>query len=226
MKLMKQPLRIAVWFAFVSLGLLFAATPTRAQSADDDLRVYAVSIVDVIPFRRHVSGYGVYLGNGAVLTAAHVVGRWSLLSAPRVLIAGQELLAKVEKKGSFEQTDLALLSVDETSLPVSMRLRRNPLCKKSPNVGTNVVVAYPDRTVRSEIISPTSIPPADRARFGTLINDVQVSGSGAFSDDLKCLLGIMSASVQTYNYRGQNRRAGYFVPAPKIADFIPAELRF
>jgi hypothetical protein len=214
------------WFSFVCLGLVFAATPTQAQNFDDDLRVYAVSIINVVPFKSPVSGYGVYLGNGAILTAAHVVGRWSLFSTPRVLIAGQELLAKVVKKGSFEQTDLALLAVDETSLPVSLRLRRNPLCKMPLNVGMSVVVVYPERTARSKIISPKSISPAYRARFSSLINDVQGSGSGAYSAERKCLLGIMSASVRTSNFQGQNERAGYFVPASRIADFIPAELRF
>ena len=195
------------------------------SNPDDDLKVYATSIINIAPFRRPISGYGVYLGQGAFLTAAHVVGHWSLFINPRILIGDQELSATVTKRGSFEQTDLALLAVDEKLLPVSLRLRRNPLCKMPLYVGTKVAVVYPERTVRSQIISPALVSRENRIRFGSLINDVQVSGAGAFVAERHCLLGIMSASVPT-NYRGQDGRAGYFVPASKIAEFLPAELRF
>jgi hypothetical protein len=218
-------MRLAAWFSFI-MAAAFVSVPVHAQNPDDDLRVYAVSVINTTPFKRPFSGYGIYLGQGAVITAAHVVGHWALFTNPRILIARQELPAKVIKKGSFEQTDLALLSVDEASLPVSLRLRRSPLCKALPNVGSNVVVVYPERTVRSRIFSPQLIAPIYRTRFNTLIRDVQGSGSGAFDVERKCLLGIMSASVPTYSYRGQNSRAEYFVPESKIADFIPAELRF
>ena len=216
----------AALFRFIIAGAAFVSVPAQAQNPDDDLETYAVSVIHTTPFKGPFSGYGVYLGDGAVITAAHVVGHWPLFAYPGIVIAGQELPAKVIKKGSFEQTDLALLSVDETLLPVSLRLRRNPLCKMPPYVGTNVNVAYPDRTVRSRIISPWLVAPQDRTRFSTLINDVQGSGSGAFHAERKCLLGIMSASVPIYHYRGQSGRAGYFVPASTIADFIPAEFRF
>jgi hypothetical protein len=202
------------------------SVPSHGQSPDDDLRIYAVGVMNVAPFAPFIM-YGVYLGQGAVLTAAHVLGHWPNLVDPTIIIAGQALSAKVIKKGSFEQTDLALLSVDEASLPVSLRLRRNPLCKASPSVGTNVVVVYPDRTARSSVISPRFMPRAYQSRFNTLIRDVQVSGSGAFDADKKCLLGIMSGSVTTPGSdKGQKRHAGFFVPASKIGDFIPAELRF
>ena len=46
----------------------------QGQSTDDSLRVYAVNIVHTPP--QDWTGYGVYLGNGLVLTAAHVVGRF------------------------------------------------------------------------------------------------------------------------------------------------------
>jgi hypothetical protein len=219
-------MRLVAWTIFVGLSAAFISAPLHAQSFDDDLKVYAVSVIDLLPFKTPLSGYGIYLGKGAFITAAHVVGRWSLFINPRLLIAGQEIPAKVVKRGSFEQTDLALLTVDETLLPVSLLLRRNPLCKLPPMIGANVIIVYPERTARSRVISPKVILPASRTRFGSLINDVQVSGSGAFDAEKKCLLGIMSASVSMHDYRGQNGRAGYFVPASKIAEFLPAEFRF
>ena len=214
--------------ALVALALLATSIAGRvhAQSSDDNLKVYAVSITNVIPFRKPFSGYGIYLGGGAFITAAHVVGHWSIVSAPRIQIGGQEIPAKVIKKGSFETTDLALLAVDEKLLPVSLLLRRNPLCKSPPVIGSSVIVVYPERTVRSYIISPKLISPEIRARFGSLIKDVQGSGSGAFDAERKCLLGIMNAAVSTNDYRGHSDRAGNFVPASQIVDFIPAEFRF
>ncbi len=100
----------------------------------------------VAHFKEPFTGYGIYLGQGAVITAAHVLGRWPyFISNPRVLIAGQELPAKVIRTGSPGTTDLAILSVDETRLPVSLRLRRNPLCKEPPQAGENVIVVVPGR---------------------------------------------------------------------------------
>jgi hypothetical protein len=207
----------------------------EAQSSDDDLEVYAVNVVKTPPFEKQITGYGIYLGHGMIITAAHVVGHWPALTDPRVLIAGEDLPAKVIKEGSFEQTDLALLSVDKERLPVSLRLRRNPLCKEAPVVGTNVVIVYPERTVRSRIISPFMIAPQYQTRFGTsLINEAEGSGSGVFHADRRCLLGIISSKITKFKYRkvngrifiGDNGFAGHFVPASAIADFIPPELRF
>ena len=86
--------------------------PKALSNPDNLLKIYGVNIVHTtLPFRKWFIGYGIYLGNGAVLTAAHVVGRLSFLTSPRVFIAGQDLPAKVIKRGSVDRTDLALLSI-------------------------------------------------------------------------------------------------------------------
>jgi hypothetical protein len=216
---MRLAVRLSLHILAAAFGL---SVPVHAQNYDDDLKVYGVSVINLAPFFPFRM-YGVFLGDGAVLTAAHVVGHWPLFTTPRIIIAGQELSAKVIKKGSFPELDLALLSVDDASLPMSLQLRRNPLCKTQPNIGANVIVVYPERTVRSQIISPNLVASNERKKFNTLIKDVESSGSGAFDVERKCLLGIMSASVP---YQKQNKRAGYFVPASKIADFVPIEYRF
>jgi hypothetical protein len=228
-------MRSALWFCFIVIATACISLHVEAQSSDDDLEVYAVNVVKTPPFEKQITGYGIYLGHGMIITAAHVVGHWPALTDPRVLIAGEDLPAKVIKEGSFEQTDLALLSVDKERLPVSLRLRRNPLCKEAPVVGTNVVIVYPERTVRSRIISPFMIAPQYQTRFGTsLINEAEGSGSGVFHADRRCLLGIISSKITKFKYRKVNGRifiadngfAGHFVPASAIADFIPPELRF
>jgi hypothetical protein len=106
--------------------------------------------------------------------------------------------------------------------------------RRPPWVGEPVIVAIPEGTARSRIVSPYLIAKDYRSRFSTLIGDVATtgnSGSGVFDATRKCLLGIMSRKFQ-----GRPIGAGaesplkdiakYFVPASTIRDFIPAEYRF
>jgi hypothetical protein len=206
----------------------------QAEMPADDLRVYAVNVVKTPPFDKQFIGLGVYLGKGKVLTAAHVVGKWATITHPRVLVAGLDLPAEIVKEGSYETIDLTLLSVDEAELPVSLKLRQNPLCKGPLVAGRNVVIVYPERVVRSRTVSPLLIAPKLRTKFGALIDEPESSGSGVFEVERKCLLGIVSAKVQRYNYRkpkgpvvpADAGYAGIFVPASVIAQFIPPEFRF
>src|SRR5262249_53981598 len=162
----------------------------------------------------------IYLGKGMVITAAHVIGRWGFLKNPHVQIAGQTLPAKIIKEGSVEHTDLTLLNVDESQLPVSLRLRRNPLCTRPPKGGGGVIVIDPATTARTQIMSPMLIAPQLRTRFHTLISDlVGASGSGVFSDERRCLVGILSRKIPKLNYREKDTGvgesagfSGYFVP--------------
>ena len=226
-------MRVTAWLVFVLMATTCLSS-ARAQNADDELRVYAVNVVKTPPLEKQFTGFGIYLGKGMVLTAAHVVGHWPAITKPRVVTAGLDLPAEVSKIGSLEDVDLALLSVDESKLPVSLRLRRNPICRGPAPVGTYVIVAYPERTARSRVISPFLIAPQYRARLPSLIAEPQGSGSGVFHAERRCLLGIMSQRIRKYDYRRQYGRlvtsaagyAGYFVPASTIANFIPPELRF
>ncbi len=227
-------MRLAAWFSIVALVTTSVCSHGQAQSTDDDLRIYAVNVAKKAPLKPEFIGFGIFLGNGLVITAAHVVGHFPILTHPRVLIAGLDLPAEVIKNGAFEETDLALLSVDATQLPVSLRLRRNPLCKTPAPAGTKVIVAYPKRTDRSFIIPPAYIAPQYRARLPTLIAEAESSGSGVFHAERHCLLGIISQRVQKFSYQKRNGitvaspagYAGYFIPASTIAAFIPPEFRF
>lgn len=231
---MGTSMRSVAWFGFVVLATLHISGPVAAQSLDDALRIYAVTIVNTSPVRKQFTGYGIYLGRGAIITVAHVVGRWPLFTQ-RVLIAGRDLAAQVVKRGSPEGTDLALLSTDEAQLPVGLRLRRNPLCRAALAPGLEVIDVIPEKTTRTRIISPLLVAPDGRNRFDTLIDDVEISGSGIFDAERKCLLGIVSAKVKVekFSYSRVNRRfiaksagfAGHFVSATKIAAFLPPEFR-
>ena len=176
------------WIGFcLAAAWLLPLSFAHANPADDSLRLYAVNIG---------TNYGVYLGKGLVITAAHVVGRASQ-TKPSVRIAGMDLPANAIKEGNFERVDLTLLSVDEEKLPISLRMRRMPLCEKPPWPGEPVIVAVPEGTARSHVMSPQLLPFNVR-RFSTVISDVATtgnSGSGVFDAGSKCLLGIMSRKI-------------------------------
>jgi hypothetical protein len=210
------------------------AGPAVAQDADDSLRLYAVHI-DRTP-KQTWTGYGVYLGAGLVLTAAHVVG-WAFWNKPRVEIGGKDFPAKVVKEGSLSSVDVTLLSVDERELPLSLGLRRISLCRISPFPGERIIVVTPEEIARSQVMPPYALPLDVPAKFTTVISDVATtgnSGSGVFDENKKCLLGIVSrkiSEVRTKQENGQAVResldiAKYFVPAPLIAEFMAPDLHF
>jgi hypothetical protein len=208
--------------------LAFWIQPLYADQQDETFLIYAVNIA--MPTWH---GNGIYLGKGLFLTAAHVIGRgW--LARPKIVIGGQTYPTRVVKEGSSGDIDLALLAVDESLLPMRLRLRRNPLCAASPRPGQEVITVVPEAVVHSHIIQPERLPP-DLKKFTSVIGDVATtgnSGSGVFDPRLKCLLGIVSQKFsQTLTRAGTGKVevhdiAKYFVPASTIAAFLPAEFRF
>jgi S1-C subfamily serine protease len=216
-------------------ALAGAPMPTlaRAQSDQADLKAIAVHI-NRTP-QQPWPGYGVYLGNGLILTAAHVAGNVAQ-TKPHVVIAGQDLPAALVKEGSLDSVDLTLLSIDGTKLPVGLQMRRTPLCEHPPRAGEAVVVAIPEGTAPSRILPPSAIPAELRARFDTDIADVATtgnSGSGVFDARDLCLLGIISRkiSITPRPFKiGEPARtidiAKYFVPAAAIKAFIPQSVSF
>jgi hypothetical protein len=172
------------------------------------------------------------LGKGLVITAAHVVGN-AAQTKPRVRIAGMDLPATAIREGNVERVDLTLLSIDEQRLPIYLQMRRMPLCEERPWPGEPVIVAIPDGTARSHVMSPKLLPYKFQRRFSTVISDVATtgnSGSGVFDVGNKCLLGIMSRKIFARPYRGapeseQKDIAKYFVPASAIRAFMPPEYR-
>ena len=223
-------LRVPLLCGAVLLTVL--SQPACAQGADDTLLPYAVSIHQT-PMQSWGPGAGIYLGKGLFITAAHVAGR-SWLTRPKIAIAGSEYPTRVVKEGSFEGTDLTLLSVEEELLPVRLRLRRNAICTDPPKPGQEVVTIVPNSAVRSHILAPDRLPIETRKRFSTVIADVARtgnSGSGVFDVKHKCLLGIMSRKISQSQTRlgaakAETRDiAKYFVPAAEIAAFLPADLR-
>ncbi len=198
-----------MWIRPAFILCLVFALPSygRATGPDDSLLAYAVGVN---------GGAGIYL-----------------LNKPKVIIVGQTLIATVVKESSFEQLDLALLEIDEATLPISLRLRRIPLCQGQPWPGEEVVSLSAQGPVRSRVLSPKGLPLGVK-KFSTVIRDVATtgnSGSGVFDAQRKCLLGIMSRKISQVGVQKATGTkttldiAKYFVPASIIADFMPAQLR-
>jgi hypothetical protein len=219
---------------WLTLAAVIAAAPAQAQSDEVDLKSFAVHI-NRTP-RQPWPGYGIYLGNGLVLTAAHVPGN-VVETKPHVVIAGQDLPASLVKQGEFDGVDLTLLSIDGTKLPLRLRMRRMPLCEHAPYPGEPVVVVTPEGTARSSVLPRQAIPESLRARFDTAIGDVATtgnSGSGVFDASEQCLLGIISRKISIVQQqlklgtpvRTTRDIAKYFVPSTEIKDFIPEGASF
>jgi hypothetical protein len=213
---------------FGAIFLIFFVCPGWADDADDSLRAYAINVhrTPLQPW----PGYGIYLGKGTFITAAHVAGRgW--MTQPKVVISGQEYPTQVVKEGSFDGTDLTLLAVDEALLPMRLRLRRTTVCTVGPWPGEQIVTVIPEGVARSYVIPPDRIPMGAR-RFSTAIADVARtgnSGSGVYDAQKRCLLGIMSRKISQSVKRPDTGKtetrdiAKYFVPAAEIVAFLPAD---
>ena len=94
---------------FVADGPNALARPvSNSGPPDSDLRIYAVHInrTPAQPW----PGFGMYLGNGLVITAAHVPGDFAD-TKPHVLIGGEDLPAALVRQGALDNVDLTLLSV-------------------------------------------------------------------------------------------------------------------
>jgi hypothetical protein len=216
-------------------ALAVALTSTAAQAQSDQSGLTALAVhINRTP-QQSWPGYGVYLGNGLILTAAHVAGDVAQ-TKPHIVIAGQDLPAALVKQGSLDSIDLTLLSIDGTKLPVGLQMRRTPLCDHPPIAGQGVVVVIPEGTAPSKILPRQAIPADLRARFDTAIADVAStgnSGSGVFDAGRLCLMGIMSRKLSMMSrslIAGAPARtidiAKYFVPAAQIKAFIPDNVSF
>ena len=162
-------------------------------------------------------GAGVYLGNGLVITAAHVAGA----NTRGVRIGGLNVPARLVKTGSFPDLDLSLIFMNKGKFRI---VGMSAECRsvKNSRPGAPVIIAALQGITRTSIASPTLIPPEYRTKFSTLISDESTqgkSGSGVFDTEGKCLLGILS--LKFTNEIDHKDYASYFVPASTIQSFIP-----
>jgi Trypsin-like peptidase domain len=227
-------MHFAAPFCLSLIAAALLAGPVHSEDADAALRPYAIHIDRTQG--KPLNGYGVYLGNGIAITAAHVVGGGDA-TKPQIKIAGERLPTTVVKDGHLSDVDLTILSVDTRQLPESLASRHMRLCENPHGTGEPVIVATPYGVARSYIMSPSILPSDVPSKFRTVISYVAEtgnSGAGVFDANEKCLLGIISrkiSGIQIKQMNGQAVResvdiAKYFVPASEIAKFMPPGVRF
>jgi hypothetical protein len=223
-------MRLAACCSLALIAIAAMHEGAWAQEEDDSVRAFAVHI-DRTPKQSWI-GEGVYLGNGFVISAAHVTGV-ALWRRPRVDIHGTIFPATAVKDGHFHNVDLTLLSVDVRQIPVSLGLRHMTLCKTAPRPGEPVVVATPDGVAQSQVLPPARLPPGLPMKFRTAIAFVPhsgASGSGVFDANRKCLLGIITRLITEPGMPENGGRpqavAKYFIPASRIEAFLPAGIQF
>lgn len=208
--------------------------PTRSAEADFDdfvVRVYrgapeTVSAIGV------AGNAGIYLGEGLVLTAAHVSGSPGDKTPLGIAVEDRLVPARFIKAGRYEETDISLLAVDLAALPSGLRSRQAPaFCPTRLLPGQAAVVASFARIDRSSIVSYAEMPVGLPAKFDSLIRDVYStgdSGSGVFDPIRRCLAGIISRRIEILPEKNSGKApiglAKYFVPADEIIAFLGAAL--
>src|SRR6201999_2044871 len=113
---------------------------------------------------------------GVVLPAAHVAG-FGIWRRPLVDIAGLRLPTTIIKDGHFHRADLELLGIDQAQLPMSIALRRVPLCQEPAVPGQPVIVVAPKGLTRSRVVPPAELTGQVAFEFRTAIAFVPKSGN-------------------------------------------------
>ncbi|MFK8252360.1 S1 family peptidase [Ancylobacter terrae] len=158
-------------------------------------------------------GSGVHIGDGYVLTAAHVA------------LAGRPVIAKLDNGGRQRTSvvwrndayDIALLRIEDFSGVAAVRLS----CKTAP-VGTNMT-AYGSRLAADFVVEPVKVVGQPRqldrwARVMTVRGDVTKGMSGGGVVQGGRLLGVAVAISETTYQSGRVLPNGYayVVPASTI----------
>ncbi|MCW6510374.1 serine protease [Lichenifustis flavocetrariae] len=219
--------RVARSIRVAMLGVAVTAPAAAETSPAIDVKALAVN-VQRTPAQTW-PGYGIYLGNGFVVTAAHVAGH-GILTQPQVVVAGRALPTSIVKEGSYPDNDLTVLKIADP-VPPELAGLHAAICAGAPQPGEAVVVATPEKVTTSAIIAPEVLPPDMRVKFAASIRDVYStgnSGSGVFDADRHCLLGIMSSKIEQHlrlivNGEHVVRTVGlakHFVPSQAIQTFL------
>jgi len=90
---------------FLATAVMASLSFAHADLADDSLRLYAVDICQD-PRQSWGPGRGLYLGNGLVLTAAHVIGS-AARTKPSVCIAGGPACSTPDRSACSESSTWA-----------------------------------------------------------------------------------------------------------------------
>lgn len=204
------------------LVLALAAAPALAEPPEAAL-VAALGVQIEKPAGDHVhfsQGSGVYLGDGLVLTAAHVVQLDPANPVSSVILDGWKTDAKLVATGS-NGLDLALLKIEPADLSRQRRdMKRVETCPASTAANQPVVVAALGTVTLSKTVGFPINAPVLKGDWTNILATGYThgaSGGGLFDAGKGCLAGIVIIEATAPGVE-----LTQFVPAPDIAAFVAA----
>ena len=204
----------------LALLLALAAAPALAEPQDAALAgALGVQIEKPAGDNVHFSqGSGVYLGNGLVLTAAHVIKVDPANPGASVILDGWKTDAKLLAAGQ-PGLDLALLKIDPAEVSRQRRdLKPLEVCALGTVPNQPVVVAAQGQVSLSKTIGAPIKAPALTGDWSDILATGYghgASGGGVFDALKGCLAGIIIIEATAPGIE-----LTQFVPAPEIAMFL------
>ena len=170
-------------------------------------------------------GSGVFLGDGLVLTAAHVVDVNPDDPKITVVVDGWRIDGAVVQDGQAEteKLDLALVKIDQSVLSERRRAQPAvPVCAANPGPSQPVVVASLGTVTQAATISTPITSDGQTGDWTNLLSTGYHhgnSGGGVFSPGRGCLWGIINLELSG-PVEGRFVDLTAFIPATKIAPFL------
>jgi hypothetical protein len=163
-------------------------------------------------------GSGVYLGDGKVLTAAHVVAVDPANKTATVILDGWRVEASIAAIDR-DKRDLALLRIPPATLSLLRQTQRPaPLCLGDPPAGRQMLVAAQGMVTPAATVA-TAITSDGKSGQGTNLLSTGFhqgnSGGGVFDPEQGCLWGIILREMS-----GSTLDLTAFAPAREIAAFL------
>lgn len=213
------------------LALLLGLTPAVAASAAETVTPADVGVRVEKPAGDGVhfsQGSGVFLGDGLVLTAAHVVNVDPAHTKTTVVMDGWRIDGTLVYTGLAQKVDLALIRIGDASLsPKRQAQPQVAVCDDNPPPSQPVLVAALDKLTISSTVG-TAIT-SDGQTTGSWTNLLGTgyhngaSGGGVFKPQVGCLWGILNLELSGPSKTpGQKLDLTAFVPASKITPFLQA----
>lgn len=172
-------------------------------------------------------GSGVLVGDGMVLTAAHVIAVNPQDPKVTVFLDNQRVPGIVAFSGQTDHVDLALIRVDPMALPPARRgLEAMSVCSKNPGPAQHFVVAAMGKISEETTLLRADPPkdPSDHGAYSTMLaagHPKGASGGGVFDPQQGCLAGILVADgVFNTNIPGVPHEVTIFLPASDITAFL------
>lgn len=171
-------------------------------------------------------GSGVLIGEGLVLTAAHVIAVNPQDPKVTVFIDNQRIPGTVAFSGQNEHLDLALIKVDPRALPPARRdLDAVNICPRNPGPSQPFTVAWMGKTTEEKTLLRADPPKdGDQGPMSTMLaagHPKGASGGGIFDTGNGCLAGIMVADgTFSINIPGVPHEVTVFLPASKVEGFL------